>query len=424
MSSTADYPSDRSGGVASTEPAQTSRAPRGLWFLRCLLLGAAAIAALLYVRTQDVRALPPGCGPGSPCSTVLASRWAQAAGVSVTVPALGLYLTALLATFAVHCPRCGSRAAAFARAWLALAAGLLLGAAVWFLGVQGLLLGAWCPWCLAEHALGIAAAGTTLWVLVQIRRAQSAAPRWGLSLALAVAALASLIAVQTWGPFEPQAALRFESRVTRDSGPGPDRVLELAGGAVTIRAGEFGWLGSPDAPHLLLALSDYSCDHCRTLHRHLEAALRRYPGQVAVLVVPVPLNPQCNPYVPFLGPEHEHACSLAQLALAVAAEEPTKFPGFDYWLFATEEPRAPAAALAEAARRMPGVDWEAALQAPRVAATLRLACDVYRVSHAQQLPALLGQGLQTIVGAPPRAELLFADLERQLGLQPVLSAGE
>lgn len=413
-----------SAGLQCASGDAPKRPPRRLWLLRGVLVGAAIIAAYLYVRTQDVRGLPAGCGPGSPCSTVLASRWAQAAGISVTVPALGLYLTTLLATFVACCDRCGNRAGALARSWLVMAGCLLIGAALWFLGVQGILLHAWCPWCLAEHALGIVAALVIFSVLSRTGPVFGVGPRWGVPVVFAAVSLASLIALQAWGPFEDRQAQRFDSRVTRDSGPGADRVLELAGGTVVISTREFGWLGPHDAPHVLIALSDYSCEHCRKLHRQLEAALRRYPGQLAVLVVPTPLNPDCNPNIHVTLPEHEHACPLAQLALAVAGERPTEFADFDYWLFAPEKTCEPSAALAEAARRMPGVDWETAMRSPRVAAALNMAFDVYRVSNANQIPVLLGKDLQTIVGVQASEEQLFADLELQMGLRPELATDE
>src|SRR5688572_1156350 len=120
--------------------------------IRLLLLAAAGISAyLLSVSLGGGAAV--GCGPGSGCDEVLKSRWAYVLGVPVSALALLMDLALLLTTFA-----CGAKSSPKQRrgAWEILAPGALmvLGAALWFVALQALVLQRFCPWCMTAHACG------------------------------------------------------------------------------------------------------------------------------------------------------------------------------------------------------------------------------------------------------------------------------
>ena len=42
-------------------------------------------------------------------------------------------------------------------------------------------------------------------------------------------------------------------------------------------------------------ISDYACPHCRATHHVVSQTLRRYDGQISLLVLPMPLDRRCNP---------------------------------------------------------------------------------------------------------------------------------
>ena len=72
----------------------------------------------------------------------------------VGLPAAGLYLAiALAAQGAVHPAGFGRQARVSAGLWLA--AGAILAGVSWFVGLQAIELRVFCPWCLADHALGV-----------------------------------------------------------------------------------------------------------------------------------------------------------------------------------------------------------------------------------------------------------------------------
>jgi uncharacterized membrane protein len=96
-------------------------------------------------------------------------------------------------------------------------------------------------------------------------------------------------------------------------------------------------LGSPDAKYVVVELMDYTCPHCRKMHEHLREAMFRYGDDLAIVILPMPLELECNKLVPATDPSHRGACKLARTALAVAEVEPSKFIDFHNFLLADEE---------------------------------------------------------------------------------------
>lgn len=92
-------------------------------------------------------------------------------------------------------------------------------------------------------------------------------------------------------------------------------------------------LGSPEAPYVVVELIDYTCPHCRQMNQKIEAAFDRYGSdQLAVVIMPAPLELECNKVLPATDPMHRGACRLARLALSVAAVKLSAFRDFHNWL--------------------------------------------------------------------------------------------
>ena len=104
-------------------------------------------------------------------------------------------------------------------------------------------------------------------------------------------------------------------------------------------------LGSPDAKYVVVEMMDYTCPHCRKMHAHMLEAMDRYGDQLAIVILPVPLELSCNKLVQVTDPLHRGACKIARTALAVADVDPSKFRDFHNFLLADEE-KAPSAAKA------------------------------------------------------------------------------
>jgi uncharacterized membrane protein len=354
-----------------------------------------------------------GCGSGSGCENVLGSRWSQWLHVPVTALSLALYVTLLALTFRPHRP-----------AALALGA-MLAGAAIWFALVQAFILRAFCPWCLAAHAVG-------LFCAVLIFRAGERGERRIGPLAAGMAALAMLITGQIFGP---APATHAETHATLEAtAPAPGKPLPVhergEGRLVSFlgnkkyRIASLPHLGDPAAPHVLVKYFDYTCDSCRDLHEDLEAVMAKHPGKFCIVVLPCPIQRACNPHVPAHLADHAHACDLARLALACWRTEPARFAAVHHALFAQPAP-APANARATVAGLLSRPLADAALHDPWIDEMLAAdAADYQRVNVTNSgqtnylMPKLLVGGTRMLHGVTQSREILFQALEREFKLTP------
>ncbi len=392
-------------------------------------LGAMLIAGYLFAVSSVIGGQPVGCGQGSGCSEVLTSRWSQVFGVPVTVPAAFTYLLLFV---------CALRPEAFASGlgrWVVrFSASLLVLAAIWFVGLQGFYLGAWCPWCLVEHVLGLFLAATVFFGLGTSQRNMSAVPndsspetaahqksgRLATSIsAFGCAALAFLIliAAQIWGPFEATPAGRLSGTGGQTEGEGLGRQVSLLDGKLQLSLSQVPVMGNPQAKHLLVMLFDYCCPHCQTTHGYLREAVKQRPEDLAVILLPMPLNSKCNPHWKNDEPRFAESCELAKLALAMHAVDPEKFGHFDDWLFESEEPRTLAEARQQAASVVGSEELESSLSQSDLDVQIRRNVDAYHLSQAGRIPVIMSPDFDAVVGRPGSRSELLGILRDELGLQ-------
>lgn len=96
-------------------------------------------------------------------------------------------------------------------------------------------------------------------------------------------------------------------------------------------------LGSPDAEFVVAELMDYTCPHCRKMHEKLREARDRYGDQLAIVILPMPLELECNKLLNSTDPLHRGSCKISKTALAVAKADPQKFLDFHNFLLKDEE---------------------------------------------------------------------------------------
>jgi len=336
-------------------------------------LSALALALSAYLGWHYVAGGPViGCGgPGAPgCDQVLSSRWSTVGGVlPVSGLAAGAYLAMLAASLFI-----GPATAAPVRrlAWRALLVlvGAAAGSAVWFTILQKWVIGAFCPYCMATHLIGLLLAAlvirgapmqfdedsTDVALAKPAPNATTGAgprrvigPLPALGLALVGLALAGIMAVCQVS-FTPPAVSR--------GGESHDHLPAFDPHAVPLA-------GSPDALYVVTLLFDYKCPHCQQLHFMLDEAIRRYGGKLAFALCPTPLNSQCNPYIPRDVDEFKDSCELAKIGLAVWVAKRESFPAFDRWMFSHESgdrwrPRSLDAARAKAVELVGQAKFDAA----------------------------------------------------------------
>lgn len=444
-----------------------------IWAVRFLSLIAMSIAGYLAYNAI-ANAQPAGCGPTGGCGEVLSSRWSKLFGVPVSIPAMLIYAGIIVGTFFIT-P--GKRDTTRRDGWLvlitlALFAGL---GAIWFIGLQLFVIKAVCPYCMADHACGLIAAGI---LLVRAPLSKSNAtlkpPRATFAMVMTVAVFTAFVALQVrYSKLEPGFDDGSKVVTTDGNGPGlkdhidkdkarkdragkdsagkdgstippgfvaiksikdPSEIdpktetwLKLRSGPapdgyVALPRREFPVLGTYDAEHLFVALVDYTCPHCRDLHAHLHAMHKRYgEQQISFLLVPMPLDSKCNFNVRETHPRHKDACALAKTALIVFRAAPEKFPAFDDWLFSGPNgARTEIEALKQAVEVLGADRYKEVAKDPWVDQQIQRDVTLYSLSNTstdRRIPRLLYKGI-TISG-PADAATLFRLLEDNVGLKPV-----
>lgn len=185
---------DLSAGAIPSRTAPSASSPQMIWVMRCLCLVGLGISA--YLAWAALTMSPAfGCGGGEiiDCGHVLTSKWSKVLGIPVSIPAIGLYAS-LLAMLAFVRPDAPPN---FLRlVWSGLTAGALMAGltALWFIGLQVLVLEHLCPYCLAVHTCGIVLAA------LMLRNQVCSLQQKSLVATLSVAAVATLVTIQVITP--------------------------------------------------------------------------------------------------------------------------------------------------------------------------------------------------------------------------------
>ena len=399
-----------------------------LWPIRLLALVAMGVSAYLAV-LAFLHSGPAGCGGTGGCEDVLTSRWSTWFGVPVSVFAVATYAVLLLGTFRVipTLPPSTRR-----KGWglLVFAASAAAGAAIWFVALQLFLLRHYCLYCLTVHACGFLTAILVVRsVPVKSGRASAAQPgRPGavplgglmLLLALGFVAVGALIAGQI---FAPAASYRVTRLGGPSSSPDPAGRVSVAvdGKTEQLDPKVLPVLGGSDATQrFIVMLGDYTCSHCRVTHQMLDRLLPRYGGKIAVVMLPTPLDPKCNPMVSLNINTPPQACALAKLALAVWCANPEKFEQMNQYLFDSPDPRSEADARFFAGALVGSAKLKEAESDPRITQIIRNDCDLYGRLNKGPIPKLLiGQTLTN--GTVNDPQIMIGLIRKEWGMTP---AGE
>ena len=308
--------------------------PAVKWILCILLVMAFALSLWLTVQkwTGNIDSLA-GCGSGSDCANVLGSKWSMVMGViPVSFFSCLLYLAMMVSLWM----------RGDLMTWLrSLFAWILLSAALWFIGLQLFVMRIICPYCMMIHGLGV-----SIGLVVLLTRPREEKKGFGLlaTLVPAVLLLAALALTQHYGPAPETHRLAHSSagqlQLQRDRqgegmihAAGDGRLVVFMSETKSYRVEPLPHLGEADAEHVLVKYFDYTCEACFTTHKYLDELMAKYPGQLAVIVLPVPLERECNPHLPVGLKNHPNACKFAELALRVWRAHPEMFAEFHRSLF-------------------------------------------------------------------------------------------
>ncbi|MGB1936412.1 MAG: vitamin K epoxide reductase family protein [Akkermansiaceae bacterium] len=385
------------------------------WIVMVFIVVAFVLSLWLTIQkwTGKIESLA-GCGAGSGCANVLGSKWSMVGGViPVSVFSCLLYLALVMALWA--------RGAW--SAWLrSLLAWILLAAACWFVGLQLFVVRIICPYCMVMHGLGITIGLLVLWfrpVKQDLRRS------WLVTLLPAILLVSALALIQHFGPSpethrlavsSPPQEKQVEASTAGIHASGDGREVWFLDNTKSFRIEHLPHIGGADAQHVLVKYFDYTCEACLSMHEYLDELMTKYPGELAVIVLPVPLERACNPHIPQGVKDRANACRLAVLSLRVWQADPDQFAEFHRALFdCRDQPYEVAEALAYSLvdpARLEGSDkdWAKALLEQNIADYASF------VHETPVMPKLMIKGNLILHGKTKDADALDLLLQEQLGV--------
>ena len=435
--------------------------PAGGWVWVALGLLAVAIAGAGYLTVVALsHGAVAGCGPGSGCDKVLQSRWAYWLNLPVSLPALLVYGALFIAV-----RQAGKRSVSPDEergAWTAIIplAFVVAGAALWFIGLQALVIHAFCKFCLAAHTCGLVAATVclyhtpvtadapvSLWATGSGQRGLHFKSVFLLAL-LGLLGLGLLSGGQLLVQKERNVVTEFPRGTTNPvstarsaagtnatalaatpaglpAGPnlkrlGP-RTISLYDGKYRLDLADYPMIGSPDATNILVHLFDYNCHHCRGLHPMLVEAQQVLSNQLGIVCLPLAMATNCNPYMGLKQwPSVSNSCESARLVLAVHHADPAKYRQFDDWVFGLKDPPSLAQAQAFAAGLVGSNQLATALANPLLDQQILTGCMIhwsdYEGTGRAIMPHLI---LGPVISAGPLNSTthLLVLLEKYLGIK-------
>lgn len=365
-----------------------------------LALAALGVSAYLLYTSIITGQTPAGCGSGSGCAEVLASKWSRVLGLPVSGLAAGVYTFVLAVLADSLTTRPGKRN--YYRPALSAATAAIVGAAGWFIFVQLFLIQSACLYCMAGHTLGLLLSAVLVW-----RFGARHIAAGGLGLV----GVALVIVIQTNTP-GVLTTLEAPAQGTDTDTTTDGRTVTVLNGKLTLTLTNEPVLGDPGAEHVMVLMYDYACPHCRHTHGVIHELLRDRPELLAVVLLPTPLNHACNPHAPEeLDARFDESCELARVALSVFLADRSGFEDFDRWMYGAETPRSAAEARAEAIRRVREEKFEHHYRDPRMQQMIARNVYVYGQSGADRVPVLAGPGRAAVVGRVDGVGLLIDLLE-------------
>ncbi len=410
-------------------------------FMRVLAL--AALGTSLYLLTASISTTAlAGCGPDGGCDAVLATRWASWLGIPASAMSAALYIIMLAALWHIG-PNASPRRRRIAWALLLPMAVTIELAALWFLALQLFAVGAFCIWCVTTHILGLFLAALIVLAApidwserdeppldpddVSHRR-QSFSVRQAAALCLpGLLGIIVLIAGQLlYSPPTHRVIAGDPTGTTPNGSPNTgtptgttngqsanQRHYALPGGSVGLDPATLPIIGPAHAPHIVVLVMDYTCPHCRTLHGFLLQARERYGDAFAFIVLPVPMDADCNPEYTETDPPNVGACDYARIALAAYRVEPRHFETVDRWLLAPDTRPSVPDARAFLVQTVGEAAAQEALAKPWIEEQLAKNMRLYGLAKFRRLPVVLMPG-GFIDGRPATAQQLWADLEEEM----------
>jgi len=137
-----------------------------------------------------------------------------------------------------------------------------------------------------------------------------------------------------------------------------------------------------------------------------------------VVVLPVPMNTDCNAFVGFTHEDHKNACHYTELAMAVWRIDRGKFEEFHRWLMKSTRPPPVFDATIRAGELVGHEALKQACDGPEVAQAIECYSRLYGQLRGE-IPKLILAREHVVSGEVNDAQEIFDLLEEYLGIEPI-----
>ena len=401
---------------------------RPLWKAQVAIFTLAGIALavsiyiILAVKAHDTLY---GCG-GQDCGAVLEGRWERWGSFSVATLGVGGYL-ALMAGSAITAV---TRLRGFHTAiWSLMAVeGIVgLGFIMWLICLQWLVIKHFCLFCLSSHLFGamayvLAVKEAPVWQRHRVMVGGSASAILAFMIAVHVLLVPDMMHVQASEDVE------FADLGEEDSSSGvirfgkpkeASRTVHLLDDALTFDLYKVPVLGPHDAEHVMLELSDYCCYSCRKLHFRMHQFREEYDLDIAIVHLPVPMNPKCNSNIKRAPKGFENACVYARYGMAVNKADSDKFEEYHNFMMQGRWPPSLKEARDQAESLVGRDEFEEALKDGAVDEWIATGVSVQRYTKSKTIPRLITK--DQVISYSGGSKAGFARmLQKALGIQELV----
>ncbi|MFT5122258.1 MAG: putative membrane protein [Candidatus Omnitrophota bacterium] len=192
---------------------------------------------------------------------------------------------------------------------------------------------------------------------------------------------------------------------------------DLAAGKIHLKVGDVPILGPSNATHVVGLMYDYTYTNSVMMHHMMDLAVDRYDGQLAVVLLPVPLDKDCNDWLLYTKDPHTNSCEYTEMSMLIWRQKPELFHEFEAYITRSIPPP-PLHQVDAVVRKLVGETvYNHPFSRDDAYRTLRQNVLLYRKLDLGPLPKLISQK-RVALGMTPIAEDLFNYLENLLLLEP------